>query len=229
MAEIAAVIFDLDGVLVDSEPLSLRVLAAELAALGHRADDAQLGADYLGVTLADVCRDVVMRTGLAIPADFPQRIERRLFAAYARDLRCLPGTTMLLERLEAIGIAMAIASGGSPRRLAETLRISGLAPRFAGRAFSGEDVPRGKPAPDLFLHAAAALAVSPSACAVLEDSPHGIAGACAAGMRAVGFVGGSHLAGRRTDHAFRLRRAGAVEVVGSLDDALAALCPAAAG
>lgn len=220
---IAAVIFDLDGTLVDSEPQSLDTIAAEMRALGltdTRPED--IRAEFLGVSLADICRRIEARSGRPVPADFAARVEARLFQAYARDLRPIEGALALLDRLRAAGFPMAIATGGSVRRMHETLRLGGLAHRF-GCCLSAEQVPRGKPAPDLFLAAAAALGVPPGSCAVLEDSPHGIAGARAAGMRAVGFVGGSHLDPIRDSHRARLRRAGACRVIDGLDAAFDAL------
>ena len=221
---IEAVIFDLDGCLVDSEPHALEAIAAEMRAEGiveARADE--IGRDYLGVSMTDLCRDIARRLGREVPGDFVERVETRLFEVYERRLRRIEGALGLLDRLEAAGVARAIATGGSIRRMIGTLRIGGLSERFEGRAFSAERVARGKPAPDVFLLAAEGLGVSPERCAVLEDSPHGIAGAFAAGMRPVGFVGGSHLDPIRDVHRSRLIDAGAVEVVESLGAAYAAL------
>lgn len=225
MSPVRAVIFDLDGCLVDSEPHSLAALAGEMQTIGlPRTTVEEVRERFLGVSMADICRDIERRTGGPVPADFIDRVEARLFRAYALRLRPMTGADRLLDRLEAAGLAMAIATGGSVRRMHETLRLGGLASRFAGRAFSADEVPRGKPAPDLFLKAAAVLGVPPDRCAVLEDSPHGIAGACAAGMRAVGFTGGSHLEGLQAAHRGLLLEAGASQVVGRLDEAFAALC-----
>ncbi|ULB11899.1 HAD family phosphatase [Cereibacter azotoformans] len=225
MSPVRAVIFDLDGCLVDSEPHSLAALVGEMQTIGlPRTTVEEVRERFLGVSMADICRDIERRTGGPVPADFIDRVEARLFRAYALRLRPMAGADRLLDRLEVAGLAMAIATGGSVRRMHETLRLGGLASRFAGRAFSADEVPRGKPAPDLFLKAAAVLGVPPDRCAVLEDSPHGIAGACAAGMRAVGFTGGSHLEGLQAAHRGLLLEAGASQVVGRLDEAFAALC-----
>ena len=218
--EVSAVIFDLDGCLVDSEPHALEAVAAELRAIGltdRRAED--IRDRFLGVSMTDICKDITRRSDLSVPQDFVDRVEMRLFAVYADKLRPIEGARTLIDRLEEAGVAIAIATGGSVRRMHETLKLGGLADRFEGRGFSAEHVARGKPAPDLFLHAAASLGVGPEQCAVLEDSPHGVAGARAAGMRCVGFVGGSHLDGIREAHRATLSEAGAAPVVDSLDEA----------
>lgn len=117
-----------------------------------------------------------------------------------------------LDRLLEDGYAACIATGGDIDRMQHTLDYAGLAARFADRAFSAIEVARGKPAPDLFLHAAARMSTAPERCVVVEDSPHGVAGAMAAGMPAVGFTGGAHLDGIRNRHAALLTEAGAWRV-----------------
>ncbi|WP_424932356.1 HAD family hydrolase [Amaricoccus macauensis] len=224
MTEISAVIFDLDGCLVDSEPHSLEAVAAEMNAIGVTGTTPeQIRHDYLGVSMTDIVRDITERSGLPVPSDFVDRVELRLFAVYEQKLQRIEKATQLLDQLDDAGIRQAIATGGSLRRMGETLRISALASRFEGRGFSAEQVARGKPAPDLFLFAAEEIGVPPEACAVLEDSPHGVKGAVEAGMRAVGFVGGTHLDGIRDAHAERLSNAGAAPVLTSLDAAFEAL------
>jgi HAD superfamily hydrolase (TIGR01509 family) len=225
-AMIKAVIFDMDGCLVDSEPLSLEAVAAEMRSAGlSDATAEKVGEKYLGVSIQGICRDVGEHLEHDSPDAFAARVEDRLFARYPSELRRMPGVQPLLEKLQMSRIGMAIATGSSVRRLDRTLEIAGLAPYFDGRGFSADQVKQGKPAPDLFLLAARQLGVPPEACAVLEDSPHGIAGAAAAGMRAVGFVGGSHLEGRREAHAAVLRSAGAVQVIDSLTQAFETLVP----
>ncbi|MFV0382562.1 HAD family hydrolase [Paracoccus sp. (in: a-proteobacteria)] len=223
MTHIRAVIFDLDGCLVDSEAMSLETLADEMRAEGAGVSTDDLRRRYLGVSMQVIGDRMRAATGRPPPADFAARFENRLLARYPAELRLIDGAAALLEDLHGRGIAMAIATGGSIRRMTTTLRVSGLDARFTDRAFSADQVARGKPAPDLFLLAAEKLGIPPHACAVMEDSPHGIAGARAAGMRAVGFVGGSHLAGARDDHAERLRDAGAAMVLHELSGMLNAL------
>lgn len=224
MRQARAVIFDLDGCLVDSEARSIAALSGELGAMG--VPDATFEAirdRFLGVSMQDICRHVAGRTGIPCPPDFIDRVEDRLFALYRESLHPIPGAARLLAALKSAGIPFAIATGGSVRRMTTTLAISGLAPWFAGRAFSADQVRRGKPAPDLFLLAAERLGVPPGTCTVIEDSPHGIAGARAAGMETIGFTGGSHLAGARRAHGAELRKAGAAAVFRRLADVRAAL------
>lgn len=215
-----AVIFDLDGCLVDSEIFSLQALAAEMQAAGVQdVSVAELGRRFLGVSLSVVCGDVAERTGRPCPEGFADRFETRLIETFHQQrLRPYDAVPDLLDMLQERGIAMAIATGGSLRRMRATLKISGLDRWFRNRAFSADQVEHGKPAPDLFLFAAAQLGVDPERCVVMEDSPHGIKGALAAGMPAVGFTGGAHLEGMRQDHGEKLHGAGAVVVRDDLDD-----------
>jgi beta-phosphoglucomutase-like phosphatase (HAD superfamily) len=219
-----AVIFDLDGCLVDSEPHSLRALAEELqAAVLSDVSEADLGERFLGVSLAVILDWAAGRAGRPLPDAFATRFEARLLASYRDGLKVIDGVPQLLDRLVSDDIDCAIATGGSVRRMNETLRISGLESRFAGRAFSADEVAQGKPAPDLFELAAQRLGVPAAACVVLEDSPHGIEGAKRAGMRAIGFTGGSHLDGRRDSHADLLREKGAESVLRHMEGMAEAL------
>lgn len=214
MATTRLVIFDLDGCLVDSEPLALEAIAAEMRALGIAdAVWTDLREDFLGVTLAVVSRYVAGRLGRPCPADFAENFYRRLYAFYDAGLPVIAGVTGLLDRLQADGLAVAIATGGSVERMQHSLERTGLDRYFSGRGFSADEVARGKPAPDLVLHVANQLGAAAAECAVVEDSPHGIIGAVAAGMRAIGFAAGSHLQGIRERQAERLRDAGADVVV----------------
>jgi HAD superfamily hydrolase (TIGR01509 family) len=223
-----AVIFDLDGCLVDSERLSIGAITDEMRAMGIPGATFESIRDrFLGVSMRVICAHVAERSGADCPQDFVARVEARLFEAYRTGLRRIKGVTALLDALEAAGVPAAIATGGSVRRMLRTLDYSGLAPRFQGRAYSADQVAEGKPAPDLFLHVADVLDVAPEDCVVLEDSPHGVVGARAAGMRVVGFTGGSHLAGMRDAHAALLRDAGADQVLDRMDGVFAALCPVA--
>ena len=222
-----AVIFDLDGVLVDSEPLSLGVLADEMRALGIAdATPEEVGRQFLGVSLPVIRAYVADRLGRPVPEAFVERFEDRLLAIYPEKLQVIDGVPALLDQLQDAGIGMAIATGGSLRRMGETLRVSGLDRWFQGRAFSADQVAQGKPAPDLFLLAARELGVDPADCVILEDSPHGVTGALRAGARAVGFTGGSHLDLSRADHAALLRGKGADPVLNSMDGMFAALTQA---
>ncbi len=219
MSPVRGVIFDLDGCLVDSEPLSLEAIASEMRALGIKdATAKEIGNRFLGVAMPVIAEYVSSRLGAPVPDTFSEHVEAQLLATYQTELRQISGATELLNSLEAQGCAMAIATGGSLKRMAATLEISGLADRFVGTASSAAEVAQGKPAPDLFLLALERLKMSPSECVVLEDSPHGVKGALEAGIPAIGFVGGSHLEGKRDAHAATLRDAGAAHVFETLDD-----------
>ncbi|HBM61979.1 MAG TPA: HAD family phosphatase [Citreicella sp.] len=224
MTQAQAIIFDLDGCLVDSEPQSLAAVAAEMRALGIAdATPEEIGARFLGVSISVIHDYVERRSGAPCPPEFSANFERRLFASYETGLTCIPGVPGLLQQLHTEGVPMAIGTGGSLLRLATTLRLSGLAPYFEERGFSADQVAQGKPAPDLFLLAARELGVPPEICVVIEDSPHGVKAARAAGMRAIGFTGGTHLDGRREVHADTLRQAGAEEVLADMSQMYAAL------
>lgn len=220
----AAVIFDLDGCLVDSEPLCIGAIVSEMQELGlSDATFEDIRARFLGVSMRVICEDVTRRTGKDCPPDFVERVEDRLLASYRDNLRRIDGVEAMLMDLSDQGIAMAIATGGSIRRMTATLDISSLGKWFDQTAFSADLVRNGKPAPDLFLLAAERLGVPPQDCVVLEDSPHGVQGALAAGMRAVGFTGGTHLEGIRAPHAARLSTKGAEAVANNLTEAHRAL------
>lgn len=163
------------------------------------------------------------KPGKVCADDFVDRVEERLFARYRTDLRQIEGAAAMLDALKEQGIPVAIATGGSIRRMGETLKISGLAGYFEGTAFSADQVKQGKPAPDLFLLAAQELGVDPTKCVVMEDSPHGIQGAKSAGMRAIGFVGGTHLDPMREPHRQLLLSKGAEQVCETIPETLAAI------
>ncbi|MBD1558566.1 HAD family phosphatase [Vibrio sp. S9_S30] len=219
MTMIKAVIFDLDGCLVDSEPLMLEAIAIEMRALGIRdATAREIGDQFLGIAMPVIMDYVSKRLGRAIPEDFANRIENRVLATYRTELRPVYGAKTLLSSLQQRGVAMAIATGGSLRRMTSTLELSGLADYFKGKSSSAEEVEHGKPAPDLFKLALDRLGLKPSECLVVEDSPHGIVGARAAGIAAIGFVGGSHLNEKRQQHSILLREADALEVFDTLSD-----------
>jgi len=194
MARPGLVIFDCDGVLVDSEPLSMRVLLEAIA--GHGIElDAETGyARFLGRSLASICRDLTEAYGVTLDAAALAELRRRLHATFEAELQPVPGIARTLQLLasERPALPFCVASSSQPERIELSLRVTGLWPHFAGRLFSATMVTRGKPAPDLFQHAARAMGQSPAATLVVEDSPVGIGAAKAAGMRVAGFLGGSH-------------------------------------
>jgi HAD superfamily hydrolase (TIGR01509 family) len=179
------VIFDNDGVVVDSEVLANGVLADLLTELGHPTTLEQSIDTYLGGTLAGVRSIVEARSGPPLPGDFEDTYHRRLFAAFDADLRAVPGVRAVLEGLAA---PYCLASSGTRHRIVRSLTITGLLAFFADRIFSAQDVAHGKPAPDLFLHAASHMGVAPGRCVVIEDSANGVEAARAAGMRVLGYA-----------------------------------------
>ncbi|MFD5655499.1 HAD family hydrolase [Streptomyces sp. NPDC127039] len=183
------VIFDNDGVLVDSEPISNRLLAGYLTELGHPTSYEESLRDYMGGAMHRVHDLVLERTGRRLPPDFDDVFHGRVFAAFERELEPVPGAVDVLEKLAADGVAYCVASSGSHERIRMGHRKAGLGRWFDDeRIFSSQDVGRGKPAPDLFLHAAARMGVAPERCVVVEDSPLGVRAAVAAGMDVYGFT-----------------------------------------
>ncbi|AJE83199.1 MULTISPECIES: HAD family hydrolase [Streptomyces] len=183
------VIFDNDGVLVDSEPLSNRLLAAYLTELGHPTTYEESLRDYMGGAMHRVHETVLARTGRKLPEDFDEEFHRRVFALFERELQAVAGVPEVLAELAADSVATCVASSGSHERIRVGHRKTGLDRFFdEGRIFSSQDVGRGKPAPDLFLHAADRMGVAPARCAVVEDSPLGVRAAVAAGMDVYGFT-----------------------------------------
>jgi HAD superfamily hydrolase (TIGR01509 family) len=172
------VIFDNDGVLVDSERLANTILGELLTSYGSPTTTDEAVERHLGTSLGRV-RQVVEADGVTVPADFEDSYHRRLFAAFDESLVAVPGVAEVVSVLD---VPVCVASSGTHQRIRRSLTLASLAQRFEGRIFSAEDVQRGKPAPDLFLHAAAALGARPSRCAVIEDSALGVEAANAAGM-----------------------------------------------
>ncbi|MEV3861382.1 HAD family hydrolase [Streptomyces sp. NPDC050095] len=195
------VIFDNDGVLVDSEPIANTVLAAYLTEVGHPTSYEETLRDYMGGALHRVHDTVRERTGRALPEEFDQELMRRTLEAFERSLEPVDGVVEVLEKLEADGVPFCLASSGRHERIAAGHRKTGLDRWFGvgrgpvGNVFSAEDVGRGKPAPDLFLYAAERMGVAPEKCVVVEDSPLGVQAAVAAGMDVYGFTAMTPAAG----------------------------------
>lgn len=186
------VIFDCDGVLVDSEPIALSVLGEMLQGQHVALSDEEIADRFLGRSLGAVAETVQQDFGVRLPEDFPAMIRRRLFARYERELQAMPGIQMALEGLAARGVSTCVASSSLPERIEKSLAVTGLTQAFGDRVFSASMVKAGKPAPDLFLYAAQQCGFSPANCIVVEDSPAGIEAARAAGMRVLAFGGGGH-------------------------------------
>lgn len=183
------VIFDNDGVLVDSEPISNTLLAGYLTELGHPTSYEESLRDYMGAAMHRVHDVVLERSGQRLPGDFDEVFHGRVFAAFERELEPVDGIVEVLEKLTADGVPYCVASSGSHERIRVGHRKTGLDKWFGDeRIFSSQDVGRGKPAPDLFLYAAERMGVPPEKCLVVEDSPLGVQAAVAAGMDVYGFT-----------------------------------------
>lgn len=202
---------------VDSEPISLSTLHGALVEFGVDIEPDAVRERFLGKSIGQVGAFVDMNGKRPAADGFAQIWQEALFARFRRELRPIDGIVKLLDALDDAGVPFCLASGASLERLAVSLEAVGLSDRFKGRLYSADLVERGKPAPDVFLHAARSLGVAPEHCLVIEDSPAGIEGAKAAGMSVAGFVGGSHLDDRRSTHAELLKAQGASFVAASHD------------
>ncbi len=183
------VIFDCDGVLVDSEVISLGVTRRMLAEAGLRLSDDETRKRFLGRRQDAVLRRVEAELGARLPNDFTGALSREILATFERDLKGVEGVRQAVDGLDA---RVCVASSSAPERLRFALRVTGYETLFAPNIFSSAEVPRGKPHPDLFLFAARSMGAAPENCLVIEDSVAGVTAARAAGMTVFGFVGGSH-------------------------------------
>jgi HAD superfamily hydrolase (TIGR01509 family) len=197
------VIFDCDGVLVDSEVISCRAHAETLTRHGYPITADQVLVRFLGVSDREARMTIEAELGRSLPDDFELQVKQATLQFYADGLRTIPHVD---EAIAAIGLPKCVASSGTPEKIRHGLECAGLYDLLAPNIFSATQVKRGKPAPDLFLFAAGQMQASPARCIVIEDSVPGIAGALAAGMTVLGFHGGSHC---RPGYADTLRAAGA--------------------
>ena len=181
------VIFDCDGVVVDSEPLTLQLIRDDLAARGLPLDLSKVTDLFVGGTIAGAGAQA-RAMGADISADWADLIYDKVFAALARSVEPIPGIGAVLDRLDRQGIPYAIGSNGPHRKMEITLARCGMSARFAGRTYSREDVAAPKPAPDVYLLAASQAGVAPQDCVVIEDSATGAQAAVAAGMAVFGFA-----------------------------------------
>jgi HAD superfamily hydrolase (TIGR01509 family) len=190
--DLELVIFDCDGVLVDSEVISNRVLARALSAEGLPTTLAQSRRAYQGLLLEDIVHRAEAALGRTLPEGWGERFERDREQEFRAALAQVPGAAETVEGLRAAGVAVCVASQGKLEKTRLSLELTGLRQLFADQAlFSAYSVPRGKPYPDLFLHAAETMGATPSRCAVVEDTPSGVRGAVAAGMRVFGYAADS--------------------------------------
>jgi HAD superfamily hydrolase (TIGR01509 family) len=204
------VIFDCDGVLIDSELLSVRADAASFSEVGIAITAEEVSERYSGLSHSEMLADVAARYGRSLPPDFRERHRHRLRKILEAELVATAGVEAVLD---ALSCPVCVASSSSPERLYHALSLVGLYDHFAPNVFSARMVARGKPAPDLFLYAAAELGAAPQRCLVVEDSLDGIEAARTAGMTAIGFCGGSHC---RPGHDQRLKACGAALVVADM-------------
>lgn len=205
-------IYDCDGVLVDSEPIACAVLADLITSLGHRLDAAEAMRIFGGRRFADVMALAEQLLGRPIPADAGHAAARDLLARFSRDLEPVAG---VIDAVSALPYARCVASSSTPERLRLSLEVTGLAPLFGELVYSASQVANGKPAPDLFLFAAARVGVPPSRCIVIEDTLLGIMAARSAGMASVGFAGAGHATAAL---AAELAAAGADRVIATMAD-----------
>ncbi|HXE45204.1 MAG TPA: HAD-IA family hydrolase [Conexibacter sp.] len=187
------VIFDCDGVLVDSMGIDMRELTRAIAAIGGTLTRAEVDRAFHGVALAEIQRGVAAHLGHPVPADWMERFLADRAVAFARELRPVPGAGEAIDGVRAAGWEVCIASSGRLAKMEQTLGLTGLRDAFADdRIFSAyaPEVSCAKPAPDLFLHAARTCSYLPADCVVVEDSVPGIAAGRAAAMRTLGYTGG---------------------------------------
>ncbi|MEQ1823295.1 MAG: HAD family phosphatase [Fimbriimonadaceae bacterium] len=191
-----AIIFDCDGVLIDSEVIANQAERDYFAEFGLDLTTDEFMARYVGLSFKDMVADMQPRVERALPDDLEVVINRLINEAFTGNLKAMPGIESLVQ---AVSVPIAVASSSSVERLEFTLKLTGLRAWFGEHVYSSSMVIHGKPAPDLFLLAASRLGIAPHKCLVIEDSPLGVTGANAAGMTVYGFVGGSHCKSGRAD------------------------------
>ena len=185
--QIDLVIFDCDGVLVDSERIAVGVDAVVLADLGWPLSEAEIIERFVGRSDEHFVREIETYLGHPLPGNWQDTYQHLYTAAFEKELRAVEG---VMDALDRITTPTCVASSGSHEKIRRSLGLTNLLARFDGRIFSAGEVANGKPAPDLFLHAAARLGVPPARCAVVEDSRYGVEAARAAGMPAFAYAGG---------------------------------------
>jgi HAD superfamily hydrolase (TIGR01509 family) len=214
----AAIIFDFDGVIADSEVRANRTLAESLTAIGLPTTYEECLRDYCGHNWQETERRIVARFGRPLPADFREQHRARAQIRFAEGFAPVPGAPAFLDGLG--DRPRAIASSSSPAYIAASLDRFGLAHHFGRHVYSADGWERGKPHPDIYLAAAKGLGLDPAACLAIEDSPIGARAALAAGMTVIGFCGAGHILDR-TAHGAKLREVGVHRVAHSYDDLIA--------
>lgn len=184
----AGVIFDCDGVLVDSEPLSAAAMAETMRSAGIDASAEDAAREFTGLSLESAMARSEEMLGAPLPADFAPSYRSRLYAAFDAELEAVSGVAAAIATIESRGIPTCVASSGEHERIRRALSLAGLHAGFEGRIYSATEVEHGKPAPDLFLHAARSEGWEPGLCVVVEDSTAGAAAGRAAGMSVLGYA-----------------------------------------
>jgi len=182
------VIFDCDGVIVDSESITDRVMQASFKRYGLQLETDEIARLFVGGTMQGAMNKAI-KLGASLPKDWLDLIYPEIFAALEQEVEVIPGAIAVLDALDAAGIPYAIGSNGPHAKMEVTLTRTGLKERLAGCIYSREDVPNAKPAPDVYLHAAKQAGIAPARCVVIEDSASGAKAGVAAGMRTYGFYG----------------------------------------
>ena len=211
------VIFDCDGVLVDSEPIINQAHAEALTACGYSIAAGDLVERFCGISDAEMLALIEREWGRPLPLSYAERVGGIIEDGFAQSLTAIPG---VVEALDSLRLPICVASSSVPEQIRRKLELTGLLARFGENLFSAAMVARGKPAPDLFLYAAQRLTTEPDRCLVIEDSPAGIEAAIAAGMTAIGFCGGSHCG---PGHGDRLQARGAAMVIDDMRGLTAAM------
>lgn len=213
--KVDGIIFDFDGVLIESELVGNRQIATYLSGIGHPTTTEESMANFMGLAGGDFIAAVERWIGRVLPDDFHTARKAEDDRVMAEGIDAVAGAIAFVQGLPT-NLPIAIASSSSSRWIARHLDHIGLRARFGSMIFSGrEHVARGKPAPDLYLHAAAALGIDIARAAIIEDSPVGATGAVASGAQVIGFVGGSHCA---PDHGDRLRAIGVCDIATTFDE-----------
>jgi HAD superfamily hydrolase (TIGR01509 family) len=197
------VIFDCDGVLVDSEVIGCRAHSELLTRHGYPITEEQVLHRFLGVSDREAQLIIEAELGRKLPDDFDTQVKAETLKYYAGDLKAI---AHVADAIAAIDLPKCVASSGTPEKIRHGLECAGLYEQLSPHIFSATQVKRGKPAPDLFLYAAKEMRAAPERCLVIEDSVPGVTGAVTAGMIVLGFHGGSHCL---PAHAEKLREAGA--------------------
>jgi HAD superfamily hydrolase (TIGR01509 family) len=212
MSLIELIIFDCDGVLVDSEPLANRVLADYLTEIGLPTTAAQTVQRFVGLSFASIRKDILAEDGKTLPDDFEEEVLRRDKIVFQSSLKAIDGINDILDQFP---LPHCVASSGTHAKIRNSLTLTNLLPYFENVIFSADDVSHGKPAPDLFLHAASEMNTSAQNTIVIEDSLAGVEAGVAANMRVFGFLGGGHIL---DGHGQKLMKAGAEQVFSRMSD-----------